>query len=248
MNIVKQWLPKNVYCYSHVFCANDYAGIMRLFGDLALNQHDILPRSFHNTSQTRKSSYLAGRRCALSALTEAGCAIDHMLGSTSQGLPDWPQGYIGSISHAVTESYGVAIAVVANQKDYQSIAIDCEPVFSVEYAHEVASLTASINEQRIGERFGLNRELWLTMVYSLKETLFKLLYAHVNCFMPFEAAEVLSFDVNTGQACLMLTVDWGDLAVGQRFWLKAMQVNIEKIGTCVVSFGDNALNSNHYFS
>lgn len=237
MNIVKQWLPKNVYCYSHVFCIDDYAGIMRFFADLALNKHDILPESLRQTSRARQVSYLAGRGSALSALMEAGCAIDHMLERTSQGLPDWPKGYIGSITHAIVESHGAAIAIVANQKDYLSIAIDCEPIFSIEYANDVAPLTASINEQRIGERSGFNRELWLTMVYSLKETLFKLLYAHVNCFMPFEAAEVLSFDVNTGQACLMLTVDWGDLAVGQRFWLKTMQIEVEQIGECVVSFG-----------
>ncbi len=236
MNIVKQWLPRNVYCYSHVFSVDDYAGIMRLFDEFALNKHDLLPENLHQASQARQASYLAGRGVALSALKNAGCVVDSMLGQTPQGLPAWPQGLVGSISHAVVEPCGVAIVVVANQKDYQSIAIDCEPVFSIEYANEVALLTASINEQRIGERSGFNRELWLTMVYSLKETLFKLLYAHVNCFMPFEGAEVLSFDVNTGQACLILTVDWGDLATGQRFWLKTMVVDVEQIGACVVSF------------
>jgi hypothetical protein len=59
----------------------------------------------------------------------------------------------------------------------------------------------------------------------------------VNDFMPFEAAEVLSFELPTGQACLMLTVDWGDLATGQRFWLKTMKVDVERVGACVMSFG-----------
>lgn len=241
MNIVKQWLPRNVYCNSHVFCVDDYAGIMRLFDDFfddwTLNKHDLLPANLHHTSQIRQLSYLAGRKSALLALKEAGYVADRMLGRTLQGLPDWPQGYMGSISHAVVESHGVAIAVVTHQKDAQSIAVDCEPVFSTEHANEVALLTASANEQRIGERSGLSRDVWLTMVYSLKETLFKLLYTHVNCFMPFEAAEVLSFDVNAGQACLMLSVDWGDLLAGQRFWLKTMQVEVEQVGECVLSFG-----------
>ena len=237
MNIVKQWLPKNVYCYSHVFRIYDYAEIMRLFDDLALNKQEILPDRLCSSPQIRQASYLGGRRCALSALMEAGCSIAGMLGETSQGLPDWPQGYIGSISHAVIGEQGIAICVVAHQKDYRSIAIDCEPIFSIEHAREIAPLTVSMNEQKIGERLRISQTLWLTKVYSLKETLFKLLYTHVNCFMPFEAAEVLSFDVNTGQACLMLTVDWGDLAVGQRFWLKTMQVHVERIGECVVSFG-----------
>ncbi len=236
MNIVDQWLPKNVYCYSQVFCADDYAEIMNLSPDLALNMKNILPEALVNTSQARQASYLAGRGCALSALKVAGNS-SLTFGRTMQDLPDWPQGFVGSISHAMVERNGIAIAVVAMSNEHQSIAIDCEPVFTLDHANEVAPLTASENEQRLGERLGFSRELWLTMVYSLKETLFKLLYAHVNCFMPFEAAEILSFDVATGQACLMLSVDWGDLPLGHRFWLRVKEVEIEQVGRCVMSFG-----------
>jgi len=182
-------------------------------------------------------SYLAGRGCALSALKMAGDVPRSTLGRTSKGLPDWPQGFVGSISHAMVNRHGVAIAVVAKNNEHQSIAIDCEPIFSIDHANEVAPLTASANELRLGERLGFSRELWLTMVYSLKETLFKLLYSRVNCFMPFEAAEILSYDATTGQACLMLSVDWGDLPVGQRFWLRVKEVEVLHVGTYVVSFG-----------
>jgi enterobactin synthetase component D len=237
LNIVKQWLPQNVYCCTQVFQPDECAGIMSIFDDLAFNKQELLPESLGSASQSRQTSYLAGRGGAISALQDAGCTADCMLGRTTQGLPDWPQGFIGSISHTLIETNGVAIAVVAKNNEYQSIAIDCEPVFLIAHADDVAPLTASINEQRLGERLCLDRALWVTMIYSLKETLYKLLYAHVNCFMPFEAADVLSFDVATGQACLMLTVAWGDLAAGQRFWLKSMQVEFEQIGACVVSFG-----------
>jgi enterobactin synthetase component D len=237
VNIVKQWLPKNVYCRVQVFQLDDCAEIMGLFDNLAFNKQDLLPENLRGTSQARQASYLAGRGSALSALKDAGCRIDRMLGRTTQGLPNWPQGFVGSISHTMLGRNGVAVTVVAHTTEYQSIAIDCEPVFSIVHADDLAPLTASINEQRLGERLGLDRALWLTMVYSLKETLYKLLYTHVNCFMPFDAADVLSFDVATGQACLMLTVDWGDLAAGQRFWLKTTQVDVDKVGACVVSFG-----------
>ncbi|MBC7751468.1 MAG: 4'-phosphopantetheinyl transferase superfamily protein [Candidatus Saccharibacteria bacterium] len=237
MNIVDQWLPKNVYCYSQVFCTDDYAEIMNLSPDLALNMKSILPEALVNTSQARQVSYLAGRGCALSALKMAGDVPRSTLGRTSKGLLDWPQRFVGSISHAMVEGDGVAIAVVARSNEHQSIAIDCEPVFTLDHANEIALLTASENELRLGERLGFSRELWLTMVYSLKETLFKLLYSHVNCFMPFEAAEILSFDVETGQACLMLSVDWGDLPVGQRYWLQLKDVEVDRVGRCVVSFG-----------
>jgi len=237
MNIVDQWLPENIYCYSQVFRIDEYAEIMNLFAKLAFNLESVLPQEFSESSLSRRASYIAGRGCALTALKNAGDVTDSKLCRTEKGLPNWPQGFVGSISHANKDNAGFAIAVVAKGAEYPSIAIDCEPIFSTNHANEIAPLTASLNEQRLGERLGLNRELWLTMIYSLKETLFKLLYAHVNCFMPFEAAEVLSFDVNTGQTCVMLTVDWGDLATGQRFWLKTKAFDIEQIGECVVSFG-----------
>jgi enterobactin synthetase component D len=237
VNIVNQWLPKIVYCYTQVFQLDNCLEIMDLFDDLAFNKHNLLPENLRRTSLARQASYLAGRGSALSALKYAGCTVERMLGRTTQGLPEWPQGFMGSISHAMLGRNGVAVTVVARTNKYESIAIDCEPVFSAAHAEDVAPLTASMNEQRLGERLSLDRALWLTMVYSLKETLYKLLYTHVNCFMPFEAADVLSFDVATGQACLMLTVDWGDLAAGQRFWLKTTQVDVEKVGACVVSFG-----------
>jgi 4'-phosphopantetheinyl transferase EntD len=237
VNIVDQWLPQNVYCDSRVFGINEYAENMCLLNDFELSKQNILPESLRSTSHARQASYLAGRDCALSVLKEAGFTVDRMLGRTAQGLPDWPQGSIGSISHATFESKGIAIAVVANDKEYRSIGIDCESVFSISHADDVAPLVASMNELRLGERLELDRALWLTMVYSLKETLYKLLFAHVNDFMPFEAAEVLSFELPTGQACLMLTVDWGDLATGQRFWLKTMKVDVERVGACVMSFG-----------
>ncbi len=244
VNIVDQWLPKNVYCYSQVFCTDDYAEIMNLSPDLALNMKNILPEALVNTSQARQASFLAGRGCALSALKMAGDAPRATIERTARGLPDWPQGFVGSISHAMVEQNGIAIAVVAQSNEHQSVAIDCEPVFSLAHANEVAPLTASMSELRLGERLGFSRELWLTMVYSLKETLFKLLYAHVNCFMPFEAAEILSFDVVSEQACLMLNVDWGDLPVGQRFWLLVKDVEIGEVGRCVVSFGEMLKNGN----
>ena len=237
MNIVDQWLPENVYCYSQVFYTDDYAEIMNLSPDLALNMKNILPEALASSSQARQVSYLAGRGCALSALKMAGDKSRTTLGRTAHGLPAWPQGFVGSISHTMVGRHGIAIAVVAKNNEPQSIAIDCEPIFSIDHSNEVAPLTASVNEQRLGERLGLRREHWLTMIYSLKETLFKLLYGHVNCFMPFEAAEILSFDVVTGQVCLMLTVEWGDLPIGQRFWLQVKEVDVEPVGCCVVSFG-----------
>jgi enterobactin synthetase component D len=234
--VIKQLFSKNAYYDWQVFRVNGLSDNARLSHDLDIANCD-LPVTIRRSSTARITSFLAGRACAMQALRMAGSADLPMLGRTADGLPEWPTGFMGSISHAISEHDGFAIAVVAKTSDYQSIAIDCEYIFTAQHADEVAPLIASISEQRLGERLGLQRELWLTMIYSLKETLYKLLSYRVDVVMPFDTAEILSFEVESGQACLMLAVDWGDLPAGQRFWLKVMRVDDERIGDCMVSFG-----------
>jgi len=231
MKNVDHWLPPNINCAYQVFHIDEYAETVH-------NDHafQALPQSLQGASRARKASFRAGRACATQALT-AGAALHTSIEHGSNGLPYWPVGWAGSISHALVGQIGIAIAVVVRKQHAFAIAVDCEPIFESTHASEISPLIASVTELRLGERLGYSHTVWLTMVYSLKETLYKLLYAHVRCFMPFEAAELLSFDTQTGQACLMLSRDWGDLTVGQRYWLQTRTVRVEEIGECVLSFG-----------
>lgn len=231
MKNVSHWLPTSINCAYRVFSIDEYEESVHC--DAALL---TLPQSLQNASMERKASFRAGRSCALRALSAAGAEAISTLDRAADGLPQWPSGWTGSISHAIANQTGVAIAVVAPCAHASAIAIDCEPIFAINHAIEIAPLIVNSTEQRLGERLGYGHAEWLTMVYSLKETLYKLLYAHVRSFMPFEAAELMSFDAGTGQACLMLSRDWGDLAAGRRYWLQTRSVSIDAIGDCVLSF------------
>ena len=81
------------------------------------------PAQASNWSKRRLSEYLAGRYCAIKALT----AIDqsNSLTATNQLLirndhsPQWPRGRVGSISH----SHNRAIAIAAQSTDFIGLGI-----------------------------------------------------------------------------------------------------------------------------
>ena len=232
MKNVSYWLPPDVNCAYQVFSVDDYEEIVH-----SNPMQTAIPPSLQAASPARQASFYYGRHCASQALAALGASTPAPLERSPDGLAVWPEDRVGSITHAAQDRYGIAIAVAASIPQATAIAIDCEPLFSAEHATEITSLIASPTELQLGLRLGYSHPRWLTMVYSLKETLYKLLYEHVRGFMPFEAAELLSFDAETGQACLILRTAWGDLAVGQRHWLQVRMVSVDHIGESALSFG-----------
>ena len=74
-----------------------------------------------NAVSARRNEFISGRRCARAALAQidhASCALP----PDADGLPIWPAGSVGSISH----SRGLCCAVVANADDVMSLGIDLE--------------------------------------------------------------------------------------------------------------------------
>ncbi len=232
MKNVRQWLPPQINYAYHVFNIDEYEEIVHAGGIWP-----SLPPTLNTATSARKASFYAGRFCAVQALAAGGLGTPPILPRAANGLPVWPADWVGSISHCVVDCVGVAVAVAARQREASSIAVDCEPVFSPDHATEIMPLIASMTELTLGARLNYPSQTWLTMVYSLKETLYKLLYEHVRSFMPFDAAELLSFDAETGQACLMLNKPWGDLPMGQRYWLQSRCVEVEHLGECILSVG-----------
>ena len=201
-----------------------------------------LPEVLRLAPVLRQTSYLAGRECAVRALQEAGCRPSPNVGRTPQGLPDWPPHMTGSITHTLVpqhdEPSGLAIALVGARQDFRSLAIDLEPVMAAAQSDQVKAILVSANEAQLGSRLGIAAPLWTIRIYGLKEALFKMLFCEAGVPKPFDAAEVLSFDPGTGQACLILREDWGQLRAGKRFWLHSGMFQ-----GCVLSVGGWSANA-----
>jgi 4'-phosphopantetheinyl transferase EntD len=132
----------------------------------------------------RQRDFASGRLCAREALGDAG-AHRTSVGIGPRGEPQWPDGFVGSITH----SGALACAAVALSLDLRSVGIDSERIMSDAEAREVVPMVLRPSERRLVAESPRRRELE-TLAFSAKESLYKCLYPCVGVFFEFTDAEL----------------------------------------------------------
>jgi enterobactin synthetase component D len=149
----------------------------------------------------RQAEYLAGRLCAREALRRL-CGQALVPGRDEDGVPLWPAGTVGSITHGA----GQAAALVASHRDWRGLGIDLEKRLNAERAAKLAG--EILTPAELQRAAGLDAEAFarrVTLTFSLKESLFKALYPLVLTRFYFHDAELL--EVQGAQARLRLLLD-----------------------------------------
>ncbi|MTE01507.1 4'-phosphopantetheinyl transferase superfamily protein [Paracoccus sp. YIM 132242] len=168
---------------------------------------DRLPQAARTWAARRRNGFAAGRRAAAGALGAAGCRGDTVPGIGPDGLPAWPPGWFGSISHA--ETVATAIAVPVRGGEVPVLGIDLEPLIDPDTAADIA---ATIMPETLPGASGLPLAEEITRAFSAKEALYKALFPHTRRFRGFEAARVrwpASFRPGSPGVELTLAEDWG---------------------------------------
>lgn len=155
----------------------------------------------------RQGEYLAGRLCAREALREL-CGQPWVPGRDEDGVPIWPDGTVGSITHGA----GQAAAMVASRREWQGLGIDLEKQLSAERAAKLAGEILTAAELQRAE--GLDPQAFarlVTLTFSLKESLFKALYPLVLKRFYFHDAELLGQPAESHaelRLLIDLSADW----------------------------------------
>ena len=151
-----------------------------------------LPAALTRATAKRKIQFFAGRLCALRAMERLAPASPVVsVPQDADGVPVWPAGLVGSISHAD----GFATAAVASSSLARGIGVDIEPVMSREIAAEIAQIVAGEAETwRVAEAAGLDAAEALTLVFSMKESLFKALFPASRRHFDYLDCEVVRLD------------------------------------------------------
>ncbi|WP_106743396.1 4'-phosphopantetheinyl transferase family protein [Yoonia maritima] len=149
----------------------------------------------------RAAQHDAGRLAAAAAgkgLTGLPC----FAGRGPDGAPDWPQGLRGSISHCADRS----VAMVGNAANWCGLGVDIEQHLNIQIAQEIAPVALT---QRERVTFGAD-PLWVTLIFSAKESLFKALSPLINRRFDFDAAEMCADPKGAPHLRLTcdLTPDW----------------------------------------
>ena len=151
----------------------------------------------------RRLQYAAGRHCALVALRGLGIEVKSVPRG-GDGLPVWPSGVAGSISHCDD----LACAVAFRTTDARTAGLDVERVVSRRRAARVGPLVVDREELLSARAAGLDEALAITLLFSAKETLFKSLFPVVRRWFGYSAARIQPNEDGSFDA--RLTEAWSD--------------------------------------
>lgn len=145
-----------------------------------------IPEDIAAAVPSRRASFVAGRQCARDALRLAGARRDEV-GRREDGSPFWPDGFRGSITHAGER----AAAIVTPAALCGGIGLDFEVVMEASVAEEIGGIVLSEADRTVVAEYGLASPLATTLVFSLKESLYKAVARFSGPDARFEDAELV---------------------------------------------------------
>ena len=152
-----------------------------LYSDLEIEP----PFSLEKVSIKRKADFLAGRYAAKQAMQQLSIAYQNItIGDHRQ--PIWPHGVVGSISH----TQEVAVCLLSKNTQ-QLIGVDVENILDTSVTKEISKSIISQEEANINPSVS-GFDLFVTIAFSAKETLFKALFPQVGNYFGFDVAQVVS--------------------------------------------------------
>lgn len=153
---------------------------------------EVYESEIASMSAARRAEFLAGRWCARVAMGRCGPELAAAKVPIGRGrAPRWPPGLVGAITHADN----LASAAVARVRDARGVGLDVEKRMDAAIAAEVRATIGTEREIALA-RTGLNLDgpSAVTLVFSVKESLFKCLYPIVGRTFDYLDAEVIAVD------------------------------------------------------
>jgi enterobactin synthetase component D len=149
-----------------------------------------LPTALETSIDKRQREYLAGRIGAGYALRQMSgpVASEGEIVSDEDDVPQWPEGVVGSISHGA----GFGFAAVAPADRYRGLGVDVERVVSPEQAGRLGPRVLNEREMslRRGNAGGLTEAEMFTLVFSAKESAYKVLFPRYQQVLGFSDVEL----------------------------------------------------------
>ena len=161
-----------------------------------------LPTQLMAAIPKRQALFILGRWCVQESLFAQHVPPVHIPIHADRS-PIWPLGIKGSISHSNTH----VLAVTCKHSDCDGIGIDIEAMMTRERAIKLKDQFSNAQEQSLIQESGLSIALFYTLVFSLKESIYKALYPNVQKFFGFEAVELLAIDSKNQTWLAVLTQD-----------------------------------------
>lgn len=187
---------------SHMRCGDGVLAQARfdlnLYDDSFSSRWNLpVPPALRQAVKKRRAEYLASRWLAREVMRGLGIP-DFLLQNHSDRSPLWPVGIQASLSHT---DGAVALAVTRQPR---CVGVDIEMVMSLRTAEETAAVLMSDEEKARLRALPLPFSLAATLLFSLKESLYKALWPQLHQPMDFHQASLQEVDLAAGKAALCL--------------------------------------------
>ncbi|TDO98908.1 4'-phosphopantetheinyl transferase family protein [Marinomonas balearica] len=161
---------------------SDYEALF--FGDF--------PEGYEKWVVKRKASFVAGRLAVQNLLQHVNIP-NVVISRAEDGSPIWPKGWKGSIAHADNQAVACVISHdLKNSKNLTGLGIDVENLEKSNLLFETQKMIANDGEVILLESRGYARDIALTMIFSIKESVFKAVYPAYGKYFDFLDAELIS--------------------------------------------------------
>jgi enterobactin synthetase component D len=159
------------------------------------------PEQLQSAVKSRRAEFLAGRALAQAALSILGIEDLHISFGDDRA-PIWPFGTIGAISH----SHG-RCAILVSTYPKARVGIDIERLVEGDARAAILKTCISEDERRVIDRQrNYSVSQLATLIFSAKETLYKMLYPSVCAYFGFHAAAIQGMPIGNS-LYLYLTQD-----------------------------------------
>lgn len=170
--------PPEARCVFHL---TDDAGDLTYYEHLHPDERNVVKAAV----DVRKGEFGDARWCAHQALRELGVAASGAILRGERGMPLWPEGYTGSLTH----TDGLRAAVAASTRHVHSMGLDAEPAepLPAGVLHSIASETeiAMVERMRVAGHEWADR-----LLFCAKEATYKCWYPMTRRWLDFDEAEI----------------------------------------------------------
>jgi 4'-phosphopantetheinyl transferase EntD len=151
-----------------------------------------LPQGLLDAHSAKKAAFFAGRLCAKESCEKLG-VLDAIVGQETSGRPQFPPGFVGSISHSAKYAFSIA----GKETDWYSLGIDVEKTDTS--ARKLEAIEKKILTSSERKKWEGNTHAILA-IFTLKEAAFKC----VNWIRPCRtnSFEVLELEEDRIEICM----------------------------------------------
>ena len=169
------------------------------------------PPSLRHAVDRRRAEYLAGRMLAKRNLARLHYPDNGLL-PDRDGVPQWPAGIAGSLSHTC----GRVVCATLPVGQAARVGIDAETLISAEDACHLCPHILCPQEYAFARAQPLAFHQMLTLIFSAKESSYKLVFPYARNTLSFHSVRLIAFDPHRGTFSLTIPDDLAALFYPRR--------------------------------